>query len=83
VKRAAWQRAAGQCAFVSASGRRCTERTFLEFHHVQAYAKRGPATAENISVHCFRHNQYEAERLFGPYRRRREEGNANSGGGDG
>ena len=39
VKRGSWQRDAGQCAFVSATGRRCTERTFLEFHHVQAYAK--------------------------------------------
>jgi hypothetical protein len=68
VKRASWRRDGGQCAFVSPTGRRCTERTFLEFHHVQPYAKRGPATVENISLRCWRHNQYEAELIFGPHR---------------
>jgi 5-methylcytosine-specific restriction endonuclease McrA len=52
VRRAVWRRDDGQCAFLSPDGRRCTERTFLEFHHVQAYAKRGPATVENISLRC-------------------------------
>ena len=56
----------GRCAFDSAEGRRCTERTLLEFHHVEAYAKQGPATAENISLRCRAHNQYEGERVFGP-----------------
>jgi hypothetical protein len=65
VKRAAWQRDDGQCAFVSPGGVRCTERTFLEFHHIQAYAQGGPATVENISLRCRRHNQYEAELVFG------------------
>jgi hypothetical protein len=66
VKREVWGRDAGQCAFVAGSGRRCSETTFLEFHHVLAYARQGPATVENISLRCFRHNQYEAELIFGP-----------------
>ncbi|PYQ54923.1 MAG: hypothetical protein DMF78_04025 [Acidobacteria bacterium] len=66
VKRTVWKRDGGQCAFVSAEARRCTERTFLEFHHVDAYAKQGPATVENISLRCRPHNQYEAELVFGP-----------------
>ena len=66
VKRVVATRDDGQCAFVSPDGRRCTERTFLEFHHIQPYAKRGPATAENITLRCRRHNQYEAELVFGP-----------------
>jgi len=65
VKRAVWQRDDGQCAFVSPDGVRCRERTFLEFHHVPAYARGGPATVENISLRCRRHNQYEAELFFG------------------
>jgi hypothetical protein len=65
VKRSAWRRDGGQCAFVSADGHRCTERAFLEFHHVQAYALGGPATADNISLRCRRHNQFEAELVFG------------------
>jgi hypothetical protein len=67
VTRAVWERDGGQCAFVSADGRRCAERTFLEFHHVQPYAKQGPATIANISLRCWRHNQYEAELIFGPH----------------
>src|SRR6266849_1848879 len=40
-----------------------------QFHHVKAHAKQGPATVENISLRCRRHNQYEAELVFGPRRR--------------
>jgi hypothetical protein len=65
VKRAVWDRDAGQCAFLSAAGQRCPERAFLEFHHVQPYAMEGPATVPNISLRCRRHNQYEAELFFG------------------
>jgi hypothetical protein len=68
VKRAVWQRDGGRCAFVSATGRRCSETTFLELHHRYPYAMRGPATADNIALHCRRHNVFEAERIFGPYR---------------
>jgi len=48
------------------NGQRCTELAFIEFHHVQAYALGGPSTPDNIGLRCRRHNQYEAERVFGP-----------------
>jgi hypothetical protein len=66
VQRAVSQRDGDQCAFVSKGGHRCTERTFLEFHHIHPYARGGLATVENISLRCRRHNQYEAELVFGP-----------------
>jgi hypothetical protein len=66
VKRAVSRRDDGQCAFVAPDGRRCTERAFLEFHHIRPYAKGGPATVENNSLRCRRHNEYEAELVFGP-----------------
>jgi len=66
VQRAVCQRDGGQCAFVSRDGRRCTERTFLEFHHILPYAKGGLSTVENVSLRCRRHNQYEGELVFGP-----------------
>ena len=68
IKRAAERRDGGQCAFVSPDGHRCTERTFLEFHHIVPYARGGLATVENISLRCRRHNQYEAQLIFGPHR---------------
>jgi hypothetical protein len=66
VKRSAWRDDGGQCAFVSKEGRRCTERVFLEFHHIRPYALGDPTSAENISLRCRRHNQFEAELVFGP-----------------
>jgi hypothetical protein len=39
VTRAVWLRDGGRCAFVSHEGRRCTERGFLEFHHVAPTAR--------------------------------------------
>jgi hypothetical protein len=66
VKRAASGQDGGQCGFVARDGRRCTERTFLEFHHKRPFAQGGPATVDNISLRCRRHNQYEAQLVFGP-----------------
>jgi hypothetical protein len=67
VKRQVWKRDGGRCAFMSRDGRRCTERRFLEFHHVEPYALGGPATVENIRLSCKNHNTLEAEKCFGPY----------------
>ena len=65
VQRGAWRRDGGQCGFVGKDGLRCKERSFLEFHHIQAFARGGPATVDNIGLRCRRHNQYEAELVFG------------------
>jgi hypothetical protein len=65
VKRAVWARDGGQCVFAGEGGRRCGERGFLEFHHVQPYARGGLPTIANIQLRCRRHNQYEADLAFG------------------
>jgi 5-methylcytosine-specific restriction endonuclease McrA len=67
IQRGVCQRDGDRCAFVSKDGHRCTERTFLEFHHIRPHALGGEATLENISLRCRRHNQYEAELVFGPH----------------
>ena len=64
VKREVWARDGGQCAFIGAGGR-CTERGFLEVHHVAPFADGGQATASNLQLLCRAHNAYEAERHFG------------------
>ncbi len=63
VRRRVWLRDLGRCAFVGEGGRRCEERAFLEFHHVEPFAAGGPGTVENIQLRCRRHNQYEARAL--------------------
>ena len=68
VKRVVWVRNCGRCAFIGTSGRRCTERSRLEFHHLHPYADGGEATVENIQLRCQRHNLYEAQQHYGPIR---------------
>lgn len=64
VKREVWKRDGGQCAFVGTQGR-CTERGFLEFHHVEPYAVGGQAVVENVELRCKPHNLHEAEKRLG------------------
>jgi 5-methylcytosine-specific restriction endonuclease McrA len=64
VKREVWARDGGQCAFVGTNGR-CTERGFLELHHVVPFADGGATTVANLQLRCRAHNAYEAERWFG------------------
>jgi len=67
VKRAVWIRDMGRCAFVAASGRRCGERAFVEFHHHdEPYGVGGPATTANLQLRCASHNAYEADLYYGP-----------------
>jgi hypothetical protein len=65
VKRAVWLRDLGRCAFVGTNGRRCAERGFLEFHHMDPYALGGEATVGNIQLRCRAHNDYESRVWFG------------------
>ena len=70
------KRDGGQCAFVGKDGR-CTERGFLEFHHVTPYATGGPTTVENLQLRCRAHNAYESEQWFGSmWVRERRDGDA-------
>jgi 5-methylcytosine-specific restriction endonuclease McrA len=75
VKRAVWERDQGRCTYVSANGRRCGSRQFLEFDHVEPVARGGRASVEGIRLRCRAHNQFEAERAFGNdfMRRKRHE----------
>ena len=76
VKRAVMKRDGGQCTFVSDTGRRCEERSRVEFDHVVPVARGGQSTTDNLRLRCRVHNQYEAECTFGPefMRGKREQG---------
>jgi hypothetical protein len=65
VRRAVASRDGGRCAFVSKSGRRCGERAFVEFHHLDPYGVGGEATGEKMELRCRAHNNYEAELFYG------------------
>lgn len=60
VKRLVWRRDQGRCAFVAPDGRRCGSDHGVEFHHIQPFARGGPATVENIALRCRAHNAFQA-----------------------
>jgi hypothetical protein len=64
IKREVWRRDGGQCGFVGGTGR-CTERGFLEYHHLVPFAEGGATTTDNLQLRCRAHNAYEAEQHFG------------------
>ena len=65
TQRSVWQRDGGRCAFTGPQGR-CPSTTFLEYHHVVPFAAGGETSAKNLELRCRAHNQYEAEKYFGP-----------------
>jgi hypothetical protein len=65
TQRIVWQRDGGRCAFTGPQGR-CTATAFLEYHHVVPFAAGGETSAKNLELRCRAHNQYEADRYFGP-----------------
>jgi 5-methylcytosine-specific restriction endonuclease McrA len=66
VVREVYERDGGRCTFVSADGKRCSERGFLELHHHDVpYGKGGAATVDNLRLACRVHNGLFAERDYG------------------
>jgi 5-methylcytosine-specific restriction endonuclease McrA len=65
VKRAVSERDDRRCTFVSEAGKRCDERGFLEYDHIEPIARGGKSTVDNVRLLCRAHNQHEAERAFG------------------
>jgi hypothetical protein len=65
VRRAVWLRDRGACAFMSKSGRRCNERAFVEFHHVEPYGVGGQPTVGNIQLRCRAHDAFEGVLFYG------------------
>ena len=65
VRRQVAERDGGRCAFVDASGNRCTSTANLEYHHIVPHALHGPPTVENTSLRCRPHNLHQATLDFG------------------
>ena len=49
----------------SADGRRCTARAFLEFDHIEPFARFGAPDTRNMRMLCKGHNLLHARRCFG------------------
>jgi 5-methylcytosine-specific restriction endonuclease McrA len=64
VRRFVWKRDGARCTFVGRHGR-CTQTRSLDLHHIHPYALGGPGTADNLTLRCRAHNQYESEQVYG------------------
>lgn len=65
IRRAVFERDAGRCCYVDASGTRCRETSRLELHHLKPFARGGAHWAENLELRCSAHNTLAAEDDFG------------------
>jgi len=65
VQRAVRERDGDRCRYVDEQGRRCKERTWLQFHHRHPFGLGGEHSLENIRLMCPAHNAYLAECDYG------------------
>ena len=65
ARREIHERDRGRCAFVSASGRRCNARAFMQLDHVIPFARRGANEVSNLRFLCRAHNRLHARQCFG------------------
>ncbi len=64
-RRAVWQRDGGRCTYVSAGGRRCDSKEFLEFDHADGWSNTRAHSIAAITLRCRAHNQLRARHDFG------------------
>ena len=65
VRKEVFERDEGCCTFVGANGKRCRSTYQLQFHHKVPFARGGPATSGNLTLHCARHNKHRAYADYG------------------
>ena len=65
TRRAVVEKDGLRCAFVSATGQRCDEQAFLQFHHEAPWARTKDDRPGNLHLFCDAHNRFQAEQDFG------------------
>jgi 5-methylcytosine-specific restriction endonuclease McrA len=65
VRRAVRKRDGGRCTYRDRSGRRCTRRHDLEFHHRVPFGRGGDHNPKNVALMCKSHNALMAEQDYG------------------
>jgi hypothetical protein len=65
IKREVFERDAGRCTFTDERGRRCAETGFLEFDHLDGFARTHLHRPDRIRLLCRGHNQHASEKMYG------------------
>jgi hypothetical protein len=69
LRREIFQRDQEQCTYQNSEGRRCESKSYLQIDHIKPYALGGETKRENLRLLCFAHNQLEARKIFGAWKR--------------
>jgi 5-methylcytosine-specific restriction endonuclease McrA len=62
---AVFSRDHGRCTFVGSDGKRCEETIRLNVDHIKPVARGGSNDITNLRLLCAKHNQLQAEKIFG------------------
>ena len=65
IRRVVEKRDQGCCTYISKGGRRCKARDFLQFHHLDNWARSKRHSVDRIVLRCWGHNQHAARQDFG------------------
>jgi hypothetical protein len=65
VRREVYQKAQGQCEYVSPEGNRCQCRKFLQYEHTTPFSKGGLNNIATLVLFCSEHNALRAKQEFG------------------
>jgi hypothetical protein len=65
VRREVYQKAKGQCEYVSPEGNRCQCRKFLQYEHTVPFSKGGLSNTATLVLFCSEHNALRAKQEFG------------------
>jgi hypothetical protein len=57
IQHAVRLRDGGQCSFLNSNGKRCLEKRWLDFHHIQPVSEGGLSNPENLRLLCRGHHQ--------------------------
>jgi hypothetical protein len=69
IRKVVRRRDGGRCAFSASDGRRCVERSWLEYDHIVPFALGGRSDdPDNVRLLCRAHNQQTARAIFGDRR---------------
>jgi hypothetical protein len=65
IQREVFERDGGRCTFTDEQGRRCEEKGWIQFDHLDGFARTHLHDAGRIRLLCRAHNQHAAERMYG------------------
>jgi len=65
VQDAVYARDRGRCSYIGPSSVKCNSTWNLQINHIEPFAKGGGPVLNNLRLLCAKHNQLEAERIYG------------------